>query len=172
MRGLSFSGKPVQAFVKFLNSRLLRVDLGTCDRLLKGCAIVCALADMDGPLQNGWWSSGFPDPKLATEKQIGYIRSMWKDVIGFLDQTEIVAMELMEPELWLEGLSCVRASDIISAIVHKREQKNKAAEAVPQDVPQDPSIKCPGCGRENMLRMTVGYRCPLCKKVLIHVSLK
>lgn len=119
-----------------------------------------------------WWRTGF-EPELLTDKQYAVILARFRDVGFAMSQEERCMFELVGADEWIDGLTKVEASKIISFVLDKEklQRAKDAADGTSGDITVSEVVSgvCPSC-KEKMSSRDWGFHCVRCKKNTFVVS--
>jgi len=108
---------------------------------------------------DGWFNLGFPEPDKATDRQKAFVDKSWRKLSKLLGTEELVVIELMGRDEWIDNLSKIRAGELIGAVKTLNDRKERVG--VMNPLTASTMGFCPHCMKK-MQATSMGFKCLIC----------
>jgi len=108
---------------------------------------------------DGWFNLGFPDLEKATDRQKAFVEKSWRKLSKLLGTEELVVIELMGRDEWIDNLSKIRAGELIGAMKTVDDRRERIG--VMDPLTASTRGFCPSCLKK-MQATALGFRCLVC----------
>jgi len=110
-------------------------------------------------MAESWYNLGFPDLETATDRQKAFVAKSWKKLSKVLSTEELCMIELMGRDEWVDGMTKIRAGEMIGAIKSLDDRKDRVG--VMDALTASTQGFCPHCMKK-MQASSLKYRCLVC----------